>query len=74
MYCLGSGSGRPLKEYLETIKSMFNPDYNIQYGKVPYNEKSVEYLCADISELTHDTGWRPGFSFEDGIRAMMPHM
>jgi nucleoside-diphosphate-sugar epimerase len=26
------------------------------------------YLCADIDELTKDTGFVPEYSFEDGIK------
>jgi nucleoside-diphosphate-sugar epimerase len=68
IYTLGSGIGKPLKEYLEIIRKLVNPEYVPCYGKIPYNEKSIGYLCADISELTKDTGWKPDFSFEDGIK------
>jgi len=71
VYCLGSGIGRPLKEYLESIRSMVNPAYVLQYGEIPYSEESVKYLCADISELTNDTGWKPEVSFEEGIKMII---
>jgi nucleoside-diphosphate-sugar epimerase len=71
IYCLGSGVGRPLTEYLKTMKGMVNPDYIVKYGEIPYNKKSVMYLCADISELTKDTGWKPEVSFEEGIRQIV---
>jgi nucleoside-diphosphate-sugar epimerase len=29
------------------------------------------FLCADISDLTTDTGWKPKFSFEEGIKKML---
>jgi len=67
-YCLGSGIGKPLKEYLETIRSIVNPEYVPRYGEIPYSEKSVKYLCADISELTNDTGWKPEVSFKERIK------
>jgi nucleoside-diphosphate-sugar epimerase len=70
-YCLGSGIGRPLKEYLEVIKNVINADYQPDYGRMPYTEKSIKYLCADTSELTADTGWRPEISFEEGARRMV---
>ena len=70
-YCLGSGVGRPLKEYLEMVRDMVNSTYLPQYGKIPYSEISLRYLCADISELVNDTGWKPEVSFEDGIRRMI---
>jgi nucleoside-diphosphate-sugar epimerase len=71
VYCLGSGIGKPLKDYIEIIKNIINPDYQPGYGKVPYNEKSYKYLCADISELTEDTGWRPEITFEEGIKRII---
>jgi nucleoside-diphosphate-sugar epimerase len=71
IYVLGSGIGRPLKEYLEIIRNMVNPDYVPCYGKIPYDEKSLRYLCADISELTVDTGWKSEISFEDGIKSIV---
>jgi nucleoside-diphosphate-sugar epimerase len=71
VYCLGSGMGRPLKEYLEFIKNAINAKYRPDYGLIPYTEKSIKYLCADISELTADTGWKPEISFEEGIKMMI---
>ncbi|MFP3089903.1 NAD(P)-dependent oxidoreductase [Treponema sp. TIM-1] len=71
IYCLGSGMGRPLKEYLEVIKNIINVKYQPDYGKIPYTEKSIKYLCADISELTADTGWKPEISFEEGINLII---
>jgi len=71
VYCLGSGIGKPLKEYLEIIKNIVNPTYTPQYEKIPYAEKSIKYLCADISELTNDTGWKPEISFEEGVKKIL---
>ncbi len=72
VYCLGSGNSRPLKDYLEEIRSMVNPAYSgARFGAIPYNEKSVTFLKADISELTADTGWKPSISFREGIERML---
>jgi len=71
VYCLGSEIGRPLKEFLETIKDMVNPIYVPQYAEIPYSDNSVKYLCADISELSKDTGWEPELSFENGVKIML---
>ena len=71
IYCLGSGIGRQLKEYLEIIKNYINPSYKIKFGEIPYTKQSLMYLCADISELTKDTGWKPEISFEDGIKKVI---
>ena len=37
-------------------------------GKLPYNQNQVMYLCADIEELTKDTGFVPEYTFEKGIQ------
>ncbi|MCL2219620.1 MAG: NAD(P)-dependent oxidoreductase [Chitinispirillia bacterium] len=66
-YPLGSGSARRLSEYLESLKSVVKPDGALLFGKKDYYPHQPMYLCADISELTADTGWRPEVLFEDGI-------
>ena len=72
IYCLGSGESRPLKEYLGEITALVNPSYTgANYGAIPYGEKSVTYLKADITDLTADTGWKPAVSFRDGIGRML---
>ena len=71
-YTLGSGDGRPLKDYVEIIKSIVNPKYEPNYGGLQYNEKSVMYLCADIKELTADTGFKPEIPFKEGIMNTVP--
>lgn len=65
VYTLGSGEAKPLKEYIETMKRFTGGE--IKIGALPYNENQVMYLCADISALTADTGFKPQISYEEGI-------
>lgn len=66
IYCIGSGEGRPLIEYTEIIRRMINPKAKIKYGSIPYSKNQITYLCADISELQTDTGFKPLIDFETG--------
>ena len=66
-YVLGSGRVRPLKNYIEEIRDVVSPGAQIGFGEIPYAEKQVMYLCADISELGQDTGYEPQMMFKDGI-------
>lgn len=66
-YCIGSGQARPLREYIEEIRNTAAPGAEIGFGEIPYSEKQVMYLCADISELTKDTGFVPRYTFAEGI-------
>ena len=70
-YPLGSGNGRKLSEYLEIIRDIIAPDIPLQFGKKDYYPHQPMYLCADISDLTNDTGWKPEISFEEGINTMI---
>lgn len=68
VYCIGSGQARPLKEYVQILRDVINPSLPLGFGEVPYGERQVMYLCADISALTADTGFLPQIVFEEGIR------
>lgn len=67
VYILGSGNARPLKDYIEEIRQVVDPNAQIDLGAVPYGARQVMYLCADINELTVDTGFTPKVSFTEGI-------
>lgn len=69
-YVLGSGKARPLREYLEILAKATHYERRPGLGKLPYAPKQVMHLCADIAELTKDTGFVPEISFEEGIREM----
>ena len=68
IYPVGSGMARPLREYIEIIRDTIDPSLPLGFGEIPYSEKQVMYLCADIKKLREDTGFSPSVSFEEGIR------
>lgn len=68
VYPLGSGSARPLREYVEELRDAVDPAAEIRFGAVPYAPNQIMHLEADIRALTADTGFIPQVSFSDGIR------
>jgi len=68
IYCVGSGAADRLANYIRIIGEQTDPQVPLGIGQVPYGENKVMYLCADIRQLQEDTGFRPRFSFEEGIR------
>lgn len=68
VYALGSGRARPLKEYITLMHKASGTESKVEIGALPYNDKQVMYLCADISSLTADTGFVPQISYEEGIK------
>lgn len=71
IYPLGSGEGKQLREYIQEIRSIINPNAVINYGARPYGQREVMHLVADTTELCKDTGWKPQHTFVDGIRGML---
>lgn len=70
-YVIGSGRPRTLKNYICSLRNLINSDAELGFGELPYAEKQVMYLCADISELNKDAGWSPKTEFEEGIRKIL---
>ena len=69
IYVLGSGDSKPLREYVTDIyNAVGNNNASCNFGAIDYFENQAMYLCADISELTRDTGFTPQVSFDDGIK------
>ncbi len=67
IYVIGSGKTRKLMDYINVMEQKAAPAVRPVLGAVPYADKQVMYLCADISELAEDTGFAPEVDFEDGI-------
>lgn len=68
VYCLGSGTAYPLREYIDIISHLMTGKESEGIGKLEYAPNQVMNLCADITALTEDTGFKPETKFEDGIK------
>ncbi|WP_194608029.1 NAD-dependent epimerase/dehydratase family protein [Clostridium vitabionis] len=71
IYVLGSGTARPLREYIEEIRDVVRPGAALGIGKLSYAKNQVMYLCADTGDIFRDTGWMPKTPFPEGIRAIL---
>jgi len=68
VYPLGSGQSRPLREYIEALRDAVDPSLPLGFGEIPYGDKQVMHLEADIRALHRDTGFAPETDFASGIR------
>ena len=71
VYVLGSGSARPLAEYIKDIRDVVNPNAEIAFGAIPYSPKQVMHLEADIHDINNDTGWLPSTQYKTGIKKII---
>lgn len=67
VYVLGSGHAEPLANYIKKIRNTVQPEADIALGAIPYSEKQVMHLEADILPLQKDLGWTPQMDFGEGI-------
>lgn len=68
VYCVGSGTAVQLLDYIFEVRDAVNPNAELGIGEIPYGEQQIMHLCADIRELTEDTGFTPKVTFKEGIR------
>lgn len=68
IYCIGSGIERHLFEYINEIRNQINVELPIGIGERPYEANQVMRLCADISSLQKDTGFKAQIQFQEGIQ------
>lgn len=74
VYCLGSGEARPLSWYIQLMHQLTESKADIGLGKIPYADKQVMHLQADISELQKDIGFKPQTDFEQGVKTLINYM
>lgn len=68
VYTIGTGETRALKDYITIIRDEVAPNAKCNFGVVDYFPNQVMYLCADITDLTRDTGFKSSVDFETGIK------
>ena len=73
VFNLGSGSARPLIDFIEAIRREVGSPVEPIYGAVPYRADQVMHLEADTSRLTAATGWRARTSIAEGIRGTVAY-
>lgn len=68
IYPLGCGQEVRLVDYIKKLVEVVQPEAEVEIGGLPYAPNQNMYLCADLRELTEDTGFVPKVGFEEGIR------
>lgn len=71
IYPVGSGESKSLKEYVEIIRNLINPELPIGIGDLPYKTSRIDNQVLDINELKEDTGFIPQYTFSEGIQEVI---
>ena len=70
-YLVASGKEKLLRDYILELRDVVAPGADVGIGEMPYGDRQVMHLTADISRTTADTGFRPEISFAEGVRRMI---
>ncbi len=70
-YMIGSGSARPLKEFILEMKGALAPDAEPLFGDIPYTGTNIPLEMFSIEDTVKDTGFLPEISFAEGTRMTM---
>lgn len=75
-YTIGSGNPKPLKEYLQTVENVISSYINSEETQLRFGHKNgnVVFLSEEdfsIESISHDTGYMPSISFEEGIEKVV---
>lgn len=68
---VGSNVNKPLRYFVEAIKSICSSSSKLNYGAFQQNPESVKSIICDASKLTRKTGWQEQVTFEKGIRQII---
>ena len=67
-YYIGSGSPKPLREFLIKMRDIVNPKIEIGLGDIPFKGINVSYEQFDLKKVERDTGYINKIPFDKGIK------
>ena len=67
-YYVGSGSPKPLKEFLIEMRNIVNPEAEIGLGEIPFTGIDISYSQFNLNKIEKDTGYKNKVSFSDGVK------
>lgn len=69
-YYIGYGSPRPLKEFVQEVRDIVNPNIETGLGRKSFQGQDIDFDSLDVGKLKRDTGFEPSVCFIDGIKTV----
>ena len=70
-YMIGSGTARPLKEFILEMQRALAPDAVPLFGDIPFTGINMPLSTFDTEETEKDTGFKAEISFAEGTKRTM---
>lgn len=65
---IGSGQPVSVKEIVTTLEKLAGKPGLIRLGAIPQNPDDPKYICADNRKLKDNTGWKPQYTLNQGLK------
>jgi GDPmannose 4,6-dehydratase len=74
-YAIATGESRSVKEFLETVFSKLELDWQdyVEFDPKYLRPTEVPELCGDASKIKKELGWEPKYSFDDLVQSMIDY-
>lgn len=66
-YYIGSGTPKPLRDFLLEMRDIVDPNAEIGLGEIPFKGIDISYNQFDLKKVERDTGYVNQISFPSGI-------
>lgn len=73
-YWVGSGDPRQLREYVERMYKMYPSGAELQFGRLPYNDVTVDKNVFSTADLVRDTGYAPTMTYEQAVAGVHEYL
>ena len=71
VYHIANGNSRPLKDYVEEIKSIMHSESTIEYGAIPYGPNGPVNLEPIAKRVQRTLNWKANTLFTSGILSIL---
>jgi nucleoside-diphosphate-sugar epimerase len=68
VFNVGSGRGYTVREVIEHVRDLINPQATVGFGERAYAPDQVMHMEANIDRLRQATGWQPKIDLKTGLR------
>ena len=72
-YAVGTGENRPLSDTVNLISGLIDKNIPVKFGAIPYGESGIINSAVNTQSLRRDTGFKPKYSLDDGIRQLIDY-
>jgi UDP-glucose 4-epimerase len=73
-YYIGSGSPKPLREFLLEMRDIVNPKAELGLGDMKFKGIDIDYKQFDVKKVEKDTGYKNKVKFGEGIKLLADYI